>query len=268
MPSTRTIDYAALERATGVRRDDPRSDIYFAGCIYYHMLSGTPPLMEIKNRTQRLNKMRFSNIPPIQQLVGTLPPYLTSALNKSMALEPSRRYQSPGEFLNELEMVSNRLVEEPAAAAGNAAVEPAAQDLPIEEPAPSQHAVMVVEPNVRMQDLFRNGLKKAGFRVLLTSDPERAFERVALEQGAAHCIVLNAQELGEAALTTFNRLGDDLHTQGIPALLLVENAQRDLKKRANTAKHRVVVSLPITMGQLRNALNRLIPLAEGFQASA
>lgn len=34
MPTTRTIDYAALERATGVRKDDPRSDIYFAGCIY------------------------------------------------------------------------------------------------------------------------------------------------------------------------------------------------------------------------------------------
>ena len=36
----RTIDYAVLERATGVRKDDPRSDIYFAGCIFYHMLTG------------------------------------------------------------------------------------------------------------------------------------------------------------------------------------------------------------------------------------
>jgi serine/threonine-protein kinase len=29
MPNTRTIDYAALERASGVRKDDTRSDIYF-----------------------------------------------------------------------------------------------------------------------------------------------------------------------------------------------------------------------------------------------
>ena len=35
MPNTRTIDYAALERATGVRKDDTRSDIYFMGCIFY-----------------------------------------------------------------------------------------------------------------------------------------------------------------------------------------------------------------------------------------
>ncbi len=36
----RTIDYAGLERATGVREDDPRSDIYFVGCMYYHLLTG------------------------------------------------------------------------------------------------------------------------------------------------------------------------------------------------------------------------------------
>ena len=42
MPNTRTIDYAALERATGVRKDDTRSDIYFLGCIFYHMLTAWP----------------------------------------------------------------------------------------------------------------------------------------------------------------------------------------------------------------------------------
>ncbi len=31
-PNPRTIDYAGLERATGVRKDDPRSDLYFLGC--------------------------------------------------------------------------------------------------------------------------------------------------------------------------------------------------------------------------------------------
>ena len=39
-PNPRSIDYAGLERITGVRKNDPRSDIYFAGCMLYHMLSG------------------------------------------------------------------------------------------------------------------------------------------------------------------------------------------------------------------------------------
>jgi serine/threonine protein kinase len=49
LPNTRTVDYAALERATGVRKDDPLSDIYFCGCMFYHMLSGHAPLFETKD---------------------------------------------------------------------------------------------------------------------------------------------------------------------------------------------------------------------------
>ncbi len=49
-PNARAIDYAALERGTGVRKDDPRSDVYFAGNMLYHMLAGTPALTETRDR--------------------------------------------------------------------------------------------------------------------------------------------------------------------------------------------------------------------------
>jgi eukaryotic-like serine/threonine-protein kinase len=268
MPSTRTIDYAALERASGVRRDDPRSDIYFAGCIYYHMLSGTAPLVEVKNRVQRLNKTRFTTIPPIQQIVPALPPFVASVLNKAMAFEPGRRYQSPGELLAELAIVAKRLTDEPAsnAPAEKSGAEPQVQAAPAE--LQEQQTVMVIESNVRMQDVFRDGLKKAGYRVLVTSDPERAFERLCLQPNTAQCIVLNTQELGETALDVFNRLAEDTSTQGIPMLLLLEQNQRSWKKRAKTAKHRVVLSMPIKMGHLRSTLKELIPLREVSEASA
>ena len=42
--TARTIDYVGLERATGVKKDDLRSDLFFAGCIFYHILTGVPPL--------------------------------------------------------------------------------------------------------------------------------------------------------------------------------------------------------------------------------
>ena len=64
LPNTRTIDYAALERATGVRKDDTRSDIYFAGCMLYHMLTGVPALVESKDRVARLSKSRFTDVVP------------------------------------------------------------------------------------------------------------------------------------------------------------------------------------------------------------
>ena len=69
MPNARTIDYAALERATDVRKDDTRSDIYFMGCIFYHMLTGQSPLLETKDRLQRMNKQRFLDVVPIQNAI-------------------------------------------------------------------------------------------------------------------------------------------------------------------------------------------------------
>ena len=88
MPNTRTIDYAALERATGVRKDDTRSDIYFLGCIYYHMLTGQPPLTETRDRLQRLSKQRFLDVVPIRKIEPNVPDSVALVVNKAMMLDP------------------------------------------------------------------------------------------------------------------------------------------------------------------------------------
>ena len=69
----RTIDYAGLERATNVRKDDTRSDIFFAGCIYYQLMCGRPALAETRERSQRLSKSRYTDIKPILDVLPTRP---------------------------------------------------------------------------------------------------------------------------------------------------------------------------------------------------
>jgi serine/threonine-protein kinase len=269
LPSTRTIDYAALERASGVRNNDLRSDIYFAGCIYYHMLTGQPPLLETKDRIQRLSKNRFSNVTPIQKIAPDLPHPVLIVINKSMSLDPIRRYQSPGEMLAELGSVARRLIDEPGAA--NETAEQAAERQRLASMlsgARPQHSVMVVEANSKMQDIFRDALKKAGFRVLLTSDPQRAFDRVRQDAKTIDCIVFNAHGLGESALETFNRMAADQLTQAFPALLLLEPKQESWKEKAKTGNRRAVLTMPLTMGELRKTLERLIPSDDRASAGA
>ena len=102
---------------------------------------------------------------------------------------------------------------------------------------------MIVESNGQMQDILRNGFKRVGYRVLLTSDPYRAFDRFRQDAAAADCVVFNAQEIGESALEVFNVFGEDAKTNFVPAVLLLDDAP----------DHEAA---PLGLGQARRSLGR------------
>ena len=256
MPNTRTVDYAALERATGVRKDDTRSDIYFLGCIFYNMLTGQPPLLETKDRLQRLSKSRFLEVVPIQKAEPSIPHWVSLVVNKAMMLDPTRRYQSPSAMVSDLRIAETQLLQEASSggrSAGGASPAPGNA-----APPEKQFSIMVVESNARMQDILRDGLKRAGYRVLLTSDPSRAVDRFRQDGTAADCVLFSAPELGESALEMFNALGEDSKTSFVRALLLLDENQKEWASKAMTSDHRLVRAMPITLKQLRAALTSLV----------
>ena len=261
MPNTRTIDYAALERATGVRKDDTRSDIYFLGCIFYHMLTGQAPLSETRDRLQRLSKQRFLDVVPIQTAEPNMPHWVSLVVNRAMSLDPSRRYQSPSEMLADLNIAQAQLGQ-PRAAAHAATAAGQAGDFRSDgsgvPPNQKQYSVMVVVSNQELQDVLRNGLKRAGYRVLITSDPVRAVSLFRHDGTAADCVLFVAQELGQAALHSFNELGEDTKAHFVRAILLLEENQRGWESQALTAEHRKVLCMPLTMKQLRATVADLL----------
>ncbi|MCA9259082.1 MAG: serine/threonine protein kinase, partial [Planctomycetales bacterium] len=107
----RTIDYAGLERATNVRKEDPRSDLFFTGCMFYQMMSGRPALAETRERSQRLAKSRYENIKPILDVYPEAPLALARVVSKSIEFDPERRYQSAGEMLADLKLAVKRVSE-------------------------------------------------------------------------------------------------------------------------------------------------------------
>ncbi len=259
LPNTRTIDYAALERATGVRRDDVRSDIYFLGCIYYNMLTGRPPLVETRDRLLRLSKQRFMEVVPVRKLDASVPASVGLAVTKAMMLDPEGRYQSPAAMLTDLRAAAKRLTEGRSDADENGETGADGQAASASVDAPSTgRAVMVVESDGHMQDIFRKSFKHAGYRVLVTADPGRAAGRFRQDTAVADCVLFSAQQIGRHALEMFNQMGEDKRTDAVPAILLLNESQEPWRSQAQTADHRIVLSMPLTMKQLRTKVEQLL----------
>ncbi len=272
----RTIDYAGLERATGVRKDDPRSDIYFMGCIYYNLLTGVPPLQETKDRIQRLSRQRYLEVKPIREHEDKLPKAVMMIVEKAMQLDADRRYQTPAEMYVDLSIAAKKMaagedIEEVPEANGESK-EQLGSDRERERwaamliPEEKRRVLLFVESNPRMQDIFRDGLKRSGYRVLLTSDPERALSRFEDNENAADCVIFSSGTLGSGAVKAFNALGKNEATAHIPAILLLGETQKSWKKKVKFNDHRVAVSMPIKLRQFRSLLAKLVPPVEADDA--
>lgn len=249
--SRRTVLYAGLERATGVRMDDPRSDIFFAGTILYQMLSGVPALPEGRDRNQQAGKALYKDIRPILDLVPNLPLPLTMVVSKALEFDPEKRYQTPSDMLVELKLAIKRVK---AAAEGGPA---AASELSSSEGHDDQgqpRKLMIVESDVKMQDMLRDLFKKNGYRVLVSSDPERALNRFFADPRAADVVLFTTSNNGRIALEAFNRLGRESATREMPAVLLLDQSHHDWEENAQVARHRAVAKMPIKMRDLREKL--------------
>ena len=250
--SARSIDYAGLERITGVKKDHNQSDIFFAGCMLYQILSGVPPMSETRDRSQRLSVARFREIKPITVHEPDLPGSVVSIISKAMDLSPEKRYATPGEFLLDLQNVLRRLEQ------GETGDEVKTGKKLLEREGEGR-SVMIVESNIEMQDALRDLLKLRGYRVLVVGDAQRALGR--FEAGGdppAECVVFCTTEMGSEALEAFNAFGENEDTKDIPAVLFIAEKHKEFAATANTAEHRMLLPMPLKVRQLRVILLKLL----------
>jgi eukaryotic-like serine/threonine-protein kinase len=243
----RTIDYAALERTTGVRKDDTRSDIFFLGCIYYQMLCGRPALEETRERSVRLSRTRLEAIVPIADIMPSLPSETIAVVNKALKLDPEARYQSPAEMLADL----TAIIKQTSSADGNGEARKATGS------DGKQRTLMIVEQNPQVLETLRNQFKHKGYRVLVSADPQRPAGLFTDSNRPADCVLFSASSLGEESLEAFNTFGETPQTKSIPAVLLLNAKQQSWVSRAKTSEIHATATAPIKMKELLALFDKL-----------
>ncbi len=245
--NTRTIDYANLEKLSGVEKGDRRSDIFFVGCMFYNLLAGEPPHEDTRDRAKRAESSRLKNVIPLRQHLPDLPREVESIVNKAMSIDASRRYQKPVEMLVEVRKCIKTL----KAAAGGDSVE---QEVLEGE----GKTLMLIESTAKMQDALRGKMKKQGYRMLVIGDAERGYQRIAKDPKVADCIIVSTISLGRDGLAVFQKLASEPKTADKPMILLIGKKQEKLLKKIQLAEHHRAAVMPITIAGFRQTLRELL----------
>ncbi len=261
----RSIDYAGLERTTGVRRNDKRSDIYFVGCMLYQLLSGEPPLMETRERIKRLSSQRYLDVKPITNLLPALPHRIVILISRLMDLDAGKRIQSPAAALQETEAAIHAIESGDHSAFDDElskqhAEKYAARVSRQEEGA--NRTLLLIESNTKLQDSLREHFKQRGYRVLITSDPVRGLGRFedldVADDRPADCVIFGCVGLGKQGLNAFAKFCEGKYTSSIPAIIIVpENLEKFVQPKW-LQKHRAQFSMPLKLKQLRRTLRSLL----------
>jgi len=254
MEQPRTVDYAALEKLSGMRDDAVRSDIYFLGTIAYLALCGTSALQESKDRTVRSDPRRFTSVEPLATRAPQLPRDVVDVVARMMHLDPLERWQTAADVRRALEPVVAR---HGGGAAATGASAQAAKGAAAGKAA-HRGSVMVVEPSEKAQESMRAFFGKLGFRVLITENPQRALARFSTTPLPADCLILCGPSLGESAVEAFNTLSSDPFFKHVPAILIVSAKQKHLAAGAKTDERRQVMETPVHAGPMLQLMEAVI----------
>jgi len=240
----RTVDYAGLEKATGQKAGDVRSDIYFLGCTFYEMIAGQPLLSVTKDAKARMMKHRFAVTSNLRKDDPDLKGPIYPLICRMTAFNPPERFQNPTQLLEAIRQTRAEL-----------SGEPRLDRLPA-----GPQTVFVVEHHPKLQDAFRDKLKKMGYRVLISIDANRASERYM--QQPYQAFIVDIGTAGEDGVNAMNKVIGEAGLQSLPCvgILIFNEDQGDLAQRAESIQNTTLLMRPVNMKQITNVLREHLPV--------
>ncbi len=265
LKNQQSVDYIAFEKAASAPKMDNRSDLYFLGCMLYHLVTGTSPFPETKDRQKRLDRNRFFNVKPVQTVESGLPASLSFLINKAMTVNPDQRYQTASEMLVDLRGVLKRIeagtADETAASLRFDGLKAAQEDRENRLKKLRSATVMLVDSNPKTRKGLETLMAKLDYKTVSVADPDDIMKEFAQNDLVAQCIVFNGQSLGMRAVRGFNDFAQRRSLKDVAAILLLDPGQSDWADSIMPQHHRIVLNMPVTVKQFREAL---VWLLDGF----
>jgi eukaryotic-like serine/threonine-protein kinase len=120
-------------------------------------------------------------------------------------------------------------------------------------------SVLCVESQDEIQDALRKSLTNWGYRALLVSDAERAAERY--REAPVDAVIFDTDGQGNESIEAFLDMHEKAHEEGhqLLALVLLGPKQGALREKLPSDDRLIILSKPIKMKQVQDALAQLLP---------
>ncbi len=271
----RALEYAALECGSNAPDNDPRSDLYFLGAIYYELLTGKAPYEPTRDRQERKRFGRYKNIPPLRSIEPNVPAPVDEAVAKLMQINPHQRYQTPGQLLSDLRVILNdrKVAEATLSNSSNSGADPYDRLFPVDDTAtsgvtsdtagedadrlfspaikPTTPTILCVENRPKHQDTLRDYFSRHGFRVLLLSDAQRALSR--LNSTPPDALLLIGDVIGSHQWASVYHSAVFKSKKTGTAVIVIVGKQAPNGAMDDDSQARIL-HLPVTLRQIRNAI--------------
>jgi len=103
-----TVSYMSPEQSLALKTIDYRTDIWSLGAVLYEMTAGRVPF-EGKDLVQQIIAIQERPHTPLSKLVEHVPEQLERIIDKALAKNPDKRYQTATDMLNDMRSLKRQL---------------------------------------------------------------------------------------------------------------------------------------------------------------
>jgi serine/threonine protein kinase len=269
----RALEYSTLERGTNAPRSDPRSDIFFAGAMYYELLSGEGPWQRTADREEKLQFQRYASIRPLNQVMSGLPENIYKVCNKMLELNPASRYQSCAAANRDLRAVlaeMGEIVEDTvnkSAASGNKGgtsgrpVDGKMGTAAVEHVSAAQEfQLLVVEPGRKREKKLKEYFKQHAFALKFAEEPDDALE-ILKSKTPPNGVLFLADVDALPVLSVYPQIQAYGRSLKVPCVALFATEDADaVKKQLVSTKYGATMFQPTSPRELREHFAELAGL--------